>query len=283
MIALALALVPGVAAAQDAPTQDDQAITVEAERDRAKAARELAKDLTRSLKIRTPLERFTDPICPFVVGAEPQTAFAIESRIKANAREAGLPVGGKKCQKNMLIGFVENAEQEIATLLSKKRRSFGYLTSFERKRLQREDGPTRAWHVVIAGDENGERLQTADDGTPINRSNDASRIGFPYTRLIESSVVLIEQSAVNGKTLEQIADFATMRGLMPVVEASEGAHNIDTILSLFDPDSETPELTSFDRDYLKAYYSRRNQTKSGLATMFDVGKRYARPGDDPED
>lgn len=280
---------PTVAAAQDestqedALTQEDQEIIVQAERDRAKAARELAKDVTRSLRIRTPLERFRDPICPFVIGAEPQTAFAIESRIKANAELAGLEVGGKDCQKNMLIGFVADVREELETLLAEKRRSFGFLTSFERKRLGRESGPTRAWHVWVQGDEDGNPLLISPDGTPFSTSTGISRIGVRYTRLIQSSVVLIEQSATEGKTLEQIADFATMRGLMPVLEIEAGTQDMGTILSLFEDDAPVPGLTPFDVAYLKGYHSDRTLNKSGLGTMFEIGKRYARPSEDPEE
>lgn len=280
---LALSIAPAPAAAQDTTKQERDEIIVQAERDRAKAARELAKDVTRSLKIRTPLERFRDPICPYVIGAEPQAAYAIESRIKANAEQAGLTVGGKDCRKNMLIAFVADARQELKTLLTQKRRSFGNLTRFERKRLERESGPTRAWHVVIPGDADGNSLLTAEDGTPVSVSNHASRISTRYTRLIESSVVLIELSAANGMTLEQIADFATMRGLMPVVEIGGEAHSTNTILSLFDGEFPVPGLTSFDRAYLKAYNSDNTLDESGLATMYDVGRKFARPDEEPEE
>lgn len=268
---------------ESAVSPEEQEIIVERERNQAKAARKLAEEVTRSLQILTPLERFRDPICPLVMGAEPQTAFTIESRIKANAQMAGLDAGGKKCQHNMLIAFVADAREELKTLLAEKPRSFGLLTSFERKRLNREDGPTRAWHVWVLGDRDGNPLLQMADGTFLNIDNRASNIFLPSTRIIQSSVVLIERAATEGKTLEQIADFATMRGLMPVEEIESEGHAISTILSLFEEDSLVSALTEFDIAYLKAYHLRRNLNRTGMETMFEVGKQFARPEDDPNE
>jgi hypothetical protein len=74
-------------------------------------------------------------------------------------------------------------------------------------------------------------------------------------------------------SLTQIADYAAMRGLA-MVRPSELADSDGTILSLFEPgaNAATPELTEFDRAYLKGLYSLqgRRWARQQVRQMADV-------------
>ena len=81
-----------------------------------------------------------------------------------------------------------------------------------------------------------------------------SRIFFPVREDIVSVLVLFDRTQVRGKSLLQLADYATMRGLATTRETS-GEVPADTILSLFDGDGPKPErLTAFDLGYLGSLY-----------------------------
>lgn len=71
--------------------------------------------------------------------------------------------------------------------------------------------------------------------------------------VITASILLIDQDAAVGKTLNQLADYAARRTLAKV--RTKGATG-DTILTLFDaPSGQAPRaLTAFDSGYLKAPY-----------------------------
>ena len=86
-----------------------------------------------------------------------------------------------------------------------------------------------------------------------------SKIYLATREDIEFVVVLFDLEKMKGKTLVQLADYATMRGLARTrpVEGAEnsGDQAMETILALFDPGSPPPaEMTEFDRAYLAALY-----------------------------
>jgi len=67
-------------------------------------------------------------------------------------------------------------------------------------------------------------------------------------------LVLFDRNQVHGKSLLQLADYATMRGFALTRETS-GSHPAPTILSLFDGDGPHPDrLTPFDWGYLGSLY-----------------------------
>jgi hypothetical protein len=77
---------------------------------------------------------------------------------------------------------------------------------------------------------------------------------MPVSYDIVSTLVVFDASRVEGMTLAQLADYATMRGLARTRSAREGAA-MDTILTLFDPAASPPGgLTEFDRAYLASLY-----------------------------
>jgi len=66
--------------------------------------------------------------------------------------------------------------------------------------------------------------------------------------------VLFDRTGVRGKTVIQLADYATMRGFARTRPA-EGDAAIDTILALFDEGAVPPGgLTDFDKAYLRSLY-----------------------------
>jgi hypothetical protein len=71
-----------------------------------------------------------------------------------------------------------------------------------------------------------------------------------------ASVVVFDGEAIAGKTLQQLADYASIRSFANVDDLSGGAPNAtDSILALFDEEFEPPQgLTEFDWAYLDALY-----------------------------
>ena len=66
--------------------------------------------------------------------------------------------------------------------------------------------------------------------------------------------MLFDREAVRGKTIIQLADYATMRSFARTRPAG-GEAALDTILALFDPDhAPPPTLTDFDQAYLRSVY-----------------------------
>jgi hypothetical protein len=71
---------------------------------------------------------------------------------------------------------------------------------------------------------------------------------------IHSALIIFDSAQVGDKTLLQLADYATMRGLAFTRE-TRGEAEAPTILSLFEGDGPKPErLTAFDLGYLGSLY-----------------------------
>lgn len=104
-----------------------------------------------------------------------------------------------------------------------------------------------------------------------------SRIVLSIRRDLFSSVVLIDTKATESLSLQQLADYASMRLLADT--RSDSVNDPATILSLFNvPRGTGPRgLTRFDRAYLRACYSglgnERSRTKlARIASMLREGK-----------
>ncbi|WP_390549280.1 hypothetical protein [Qipengyuania sp. MTN3-11] len=238
------------------------------------AGRDLAAEITRRVEYGTPLARFHLPVCPKVSGIHPTLGDALSARIRENASEMGLAVGGADCKSNIVVAFVVDAGREVYSLINDARWAFGTLEPSERERIAGETGFTRAWHVSVLGDENGAAIRDAK-GPVVNNVSIATRLAAPVTRLVTASVVLMELAAIDGKTVEQIADFATMRALAPVTEINEATGEPESILALFSDPAPAEGLTIFDRSYLSAYYSLRLRNRPASSTLNAVGREYA--------
>lgn len=187
-------------------------------------------------------------------------------------------------KKNVLVAFVDNLAEEIDDLLENDRWVFGNLQASERREIADQSGPTRAWHVSKQGNADGLELIWAESRVisglytlEDNSTVQGSRIRSSRTELMQASVVLIERSAVGGKTVRQLTDFATMRAISPVeIPQEDNVGSIETILSLFDSSAEPSEFTEFDVAFLKAYYAANGRSLFLSSTISSVGKEFLR-------
>jgi hypothetical protein len=126
--------------------------------------------------------------------------------------------------------------------------------------------------IVVRFRDNAERLDLATteirtaDGVPVSvdpatglqeahQGSAGSRISLPIREDIVWVQVPIDRDAIAGKSLRQLADYATMRGLVRTRPVDADGRPLDTILALFNPSSEPPlGLTAFDSAYVGAVY-----------------------------
>ncbi|HUQ13290.1 MAG TPA: hypothetical protein VM055_03345 [Novosphingobium sp.] len=266
-----LAAAPGVFA------QDSGAIVVEGDRQReAEIVRDLAHDLTRPPPVDKPVPKFMEPVCLGAFGIEAGYGAALVDRIADNAREVGAPVGKPGCRPNVIVAFVEDGDRAIRALKKARPGVFGDLTDYQIKQAMNEDGPVRVWTPVETRDSFGRSMAlSTDEEYTTNKLISGSHIAVPVQAAMTAAVVLISRRVVPGKTIRQLADYATMRALAATRPTGEGAGSGPrTILALFDAgDAAADGLTGFDRAYLKALYtSSRGERASTLASA--VASRY---------
>jgi hypothetical protein len=206
----------------------------------------------------SPLARFEDPLCPGILGLKPEYAALMIDRIRAGAERFGLWMADDTgCHPNLIVAFVEDGKSELAELASKHPEDFLWMETFERKQLLAEEGPVRVWTTALTRTRDGmpvARRETLDSPPVLYTQMAHSKIYLPLRLDIDQVVVLFDRAAVKGKTLIQLADYATMRGLARTRPINEGAR-MDSILTLFDPNGTPPAgLTDFDKAYLASLY-----------------------------
>jgi hypothetical protein len=243
-----------------AESAGDIVVTGVVEKPPRREVNRLARDVARVGDIYDdPLARFEDRLCPGVMGLDRDYATMVIDRIRYNLERLELRPheDDGTCHPNLIVAFVRNGQAALAALEREHGYLFKTLTLDERRELLAEDGPARVWSIT--------QLRTRD-GMPIERSENLvnppvvsmwmahSKIYTSTREDIVSVVVVFDLEQVVGKTLTQLADYATMRGLAETREV-EGEPAIDTILGLFSAAGEPPsELTLFDQAYLRSLY-----------------------------
>ncbi|WP_267432489.1 hypothetical protein [Sphingomonas sp. GM_Shp_1] len=201
-----------------------------------------------------PLARMTEPLCIAISGMSAKAAVPIANRILEHAERLGIRLGGEKCSPNVLVLFVENGARQVAWLADHRPSVFGTLSTHEVSALTRDKGPVHAWSLTAITSRDGDPLIQIGGGVPTLRIPTASRISLSTKAHIAAALVLIDNGAAEGKTVNQIADYTTMR-LLAQIRPRKG-EGVSTILSLFDADGAAPEaMTPFDWGYLRGLYS----------------------------
>ncbi|WP_066718368.1 hypothetical protein [Sphingomonas pituitosa] len=211
------------------------------------------KSLSRSI---TPyvsggsLPRFNASVCFGTSGLARRTLEQVGARLALDADLAGLELAGDGCKPNVFVLFVDGVGDQMAKLVERKWWVFGERSPAEVRDILRQRGPVRAWSNNELRGADGQRVGA--DG--LLRVPVATRIAPAVRHDMLAAIVVIERSAVVGKTPSQIADYVAMRALGGVRPPRTGSK--ETILALFDSHVlEAPaEMTAFDRGYLRGLY-----------------------------
>ena len=233
-----------------------------------------------------PLPRFEDWICPGVLGLKDDAAAYIIERIRYNAEQYDLRLAPNdgSCEPNLIVAFIDDAQNALVELARDNGYMLAGLSVSARGDLLEAPGAARVWVNTLTRTRDGMPTQSARDaagaperrgmtmggtdqaGNPITSPYSMglppvaatqaaqSRMFFPVREDIVSVMVLFDRAQVKGKSLLQLADYATMRSLATTRETT-GEPAAETILSLFDGEGAKPDrLTSFDLAYLGSLY-----------------------------
>ncbi|MFL0356144.1 hypothetical protein ACI5KX_06650 [Erythrobacter sp. GH1-10] len=265
-------------------SSDDPEIVVEApptDLERRRELREMAEEIIRPPRLGRTIGTFFDAICPKVFGLPEEPAAAIETRIRQNADRLGANRRDPRenCNHNISVVFVAPQKGPPSVWLNERSELLDHLLSYERARVLEETGPVRSWTYTAFRSADGNVLpeqmgrpleNVADFANPLRLE---SRLRSRTTNEIIGAMVLIELASAQGKTLEQLADYATMRTFAPTGGiAPDVVPAAPTILTLFQ-DEEPPEgLTVFDRALISKLY---DSSRNALASRYfsDIGAR----------
>ncbi|SMQ59238.1 hypothetical protein SAMN06297468_0255 [Altererythrobacter xiamenensis] len=262
---LAFALALG--AALPAQAQDDaeedfgREIVVQGQRTTERAVvTEMAREVTRRPRIDKPISRRYDDVCLGIFGLKAGAALTLIGRVEDNLSQLGIGTAGEGCRVNSLIAFVDDAPGTVKTLQKEEPQLFEGLLDYEIDRIFAGSTGAQAWQTTRNKGANGREFQTIEIGNPPRevQANQQTLTGRTTQQIrtdIVGAIVLFDVDRVSDKTLQQLADYATMRLIAPTADFSADEGAIDSILTLFVKDALPPEgLTTFDRAYLEALY-----------------------------
>jgi len=255
---------PALAQAEDpAPgTEPDPTIVVTGETPTRSEVTRQARQITQPTGIRyAPLPRFEgDRLCPGVVGLKADFAGLVVDRIRANAERFDLWMteDDGTCTPNFVVAFVDDGQALLQRIKDGDHWLFKDMPRHERVELLAEEGPAHVWTTTETRTRDGMPVPLKPDGRQVSAmsSGGVARAVLPLRSDITGVLILFDRDDVRDKTLVQLADYATMRGLARTRPVDGDGQAMVTILALFDEDSTPPVgMTAFDRAYLGALYA----------------------------
>ena len=254
------------------PDWDSHDIVVTGELPSHREVTSQARAITATSNIRYyPVPLFGDRLCPGVYGMKPDYAALMVDRIRHNAERFNLWMteDDGNCEPNLVVAFVDDGQALLHQIADERRWVFQGMPRHDRLSLLAEDGPVRVWTATGMRTRDGMpasstqalgggSLAAVDPVTGpqvVQMWSAHSRLYLAVREDITWVLVLFDRDDVRDKTLLQLADYATMRGLVRTRPVDADGVPLDTILALFDTSAEPPaQLTAFDGAYLGAMY-----------------------------
>jgi hypothetical protein len=286
LIALALSAAPPARIQPQAPASPSDAIVVEGHIVKDQAADYVDKVLPTSFAGQ--FGRFEDPICPKTIGlAEPLSREVIE-RIQLVSRTVGIRVDQTGCTPNLVLIVAPDKKAMIQTLRKSRPSYVNGLSAAELDRQANSPRPFAAWQMVevFAADGmhigSGDNMPTGSNGARDPKTGAIWTEGdFPRTKTTVTpsrlrantkphvlvSLVIVENGALRGATARQLADFAFVRGVTPIVNGRSDPPS-SSILGLFNdgvtPESGPQSLTWWDVAFLKSLVDTRSDALANV-------------------
>jgi hypothetical protein len=207
-----------------------------------------------------------------VSGLRTDYAEAMVDRMRESIARLKVPLAQDGCSPNLVVAFEEDGRSLLSDLQRDRPGLFRLVSQSEQAEMLADKAPVRVWNNIAKRWTGGGAPPRDEDKASVWGQLD--RTTMPWSFDIVGALVVFDRRAVEGMTLTQLADYATMRGLSHTRPAS-GSQPMATILSLFDGDGAGPgELTDFDVGYLRSLYSWR-PSASAAHKLLDV-QRWTR-------
>ena len=215
--------------------------------------------------------RWRRSVCVGVHNLENEAAQFVVDRISAAALDVGLEPGEPGCDPEVNIIFAADGRQLAANMVETEPRVFRPVVGDAGMDLGLEalddfvasERPVRWWHVSVP-------IATASEVAAIELPNTPCFTPprcFPWVPVAGPSrihggirddlmyvIIIVDASALQGTTWQQIADYLAVVSLAQIDPRTD-PQRFDTILNLFSNPAAYSGLTDWDRNYLHALYT----------------------------
>lgn len=199
------------------------------------------------------IARFEAPLCPAIAGIDPRLATTMIAIIRSNAKAAGARVGGETCRPNAVLLFASDPPAFMASLVKRAPLVIRAIPKRRRTGIVKGHAAVRSWHSIRPTGAYSMPVVEEQVGPPTNYIHSASRLGRSIRLDMASAVTIIDAARIEGTTVQQLADLATMHLLLDISPEAAGVPD-DSILHLMSHDDAPKTLTTLDRGMLAGLY-----------------------------
>lgn len=256
-----------------------------------KPTQDVLRNFVSGLTVETDgqIARFEQPICPASFGLPESYNRVIEQRLRDDAEQVGLRLGAVRCDPNIIVIVADAPDTFVAALQHKRPELFVGLEYKQVQQILKGKAQVRDWQVVEPRGSDGRPLERVSylqygdttiylaDGAWVNRASPGSRIQKAIRPDLVATFIVIDQDAVEGLTLTQIADYAAMRGFARTRFSPEiHRRSILGVIDGAEEDRSIDQLTPWDLAYLRALYRTSNTVSASVqqGSMASAMDRY---------
>jgi hypothetical protein len=205
---------------------------------------------------------------------------ALRSRIAENLAAIGSELAAPGCSVNATVAFPRSAPAFIKWLQNERPTVFESLYRAEQRRLVRTPRAAYTWHYLPEKADQLERQR--NNSVAFFRADEtagglAGQMGTPA---ISHSFTVIEAGAIEGLTINQVADYITMQALVMFEPGVREEVPASSILRLFDEKGANPaapeKMSQIDRAILGVLYRPGRGSFSPNAIRAEVARELAK-------
>jgi hypothetical protein len=271
------ALAVSLAAPASAAEKPDDEIIVEGQTER-----QVREFLWRAI---TPVSgrkvaRRDEPVCFTFDNLDAGLEAALRARIAENLAAIGSDLSEPGCTPNATVAFPRRAPAFVNWLKDKQPQVFNSLYGAELRRFMGTPRVAYTWHYLPEKADQIERQRNNSVAFIRADENAGGLVGQAGTPAISHSFTVIESAAIEGLTINQLADYITVQSLVMMEPENRKEIPSNSILRLFDEKGANPEapeeMAQVDRVLLGVLYRPGRAYYSPSAIRAEVARELAK-------
>jgi hypothetical protein len=241
------------------------------------------------------LARWVDPICPLIIGLQPDEKLAVRERLKTDARSVEAPVQpGQACRPNIIVAFATDPQELMTKVIEEHwnlaRTVFGDIDGkMHARKLSKISAPIQAWYGTTTRDVRGfsgsqdvpwpEASRYCAPSAPCYVTQ-GSFLDDGIKSVFSTVFVVVDLNKVAGREIGTIADYVAMLALSQT-DAFATCRNMPSITNLLVPGCDVSlkatALSDADLAFLRAVYKTNGGDRINLAIGDIVRKMEKSP------
>jgi hypothetical protein len=278
-IPLAFLLLPLAASAQN--KTESVTVTGQTPQTRTEIMRGFVRSYVAPSMITGKLARWADPICPLVIGLQPEEKLAVSERIRKDAKSVGAPIQTRQpCKPNVTIAFAMDPQELMTKIVDRWSLARSVLGDIDgpmhARKVSKISSPIQAWYGTTTKDVRGftgsEEVPYPDVAPYCGPSTPcyvvaASNLNNGIKSVFSNVFVVVDLSKVAGREFGTIADYVAMLTLSQT-GAFATCRNMPSITNLLmqdcDANLKTAALSDADLAFLRGVYKANGGEKINL-------------------